>query len=75
MPSGTAAFSVLWYVGGLSGPVVAGYAMDLWNPYGMAATVATACAVLVAASAVAAVSGRAKSIATPRSPVAPQDAD
>jgi MFS family permease len=54
MPSGTAAFSVLWYVGGLSGPVVAGYAMDLWNPYGMAATVAMACAVLVGISAIAA---------------------
>jgi MFS family permease len=54
MPSGTAAFSVLWYVGGLSGPVVAGYAMDLWNPYGMAATVAMACAVLVGISVITA---------------------
>jgi MFS family permease len=54
MPSGTAAFSVLWYVGGLSGPVVAGYAMDLWNPYGMAAAVAVACAILVGASTIAA---------------------
>jgi MFS family permease len=54
MPSGTAAFSVLWYVGGLSGPVAAGYAMDLWDPYGMAAAVAAACAILVGASAIAA---------------------
>ncbi len=74
MPSGTAAFTILWYVGGLSGPVTAGYAMDLWNPYGMAAAVAAACAVLVAASAITAFSGR-KAIAVPRSPVAAQDAD
>ena len=59
MPSGTAAFSGLWYVGGLSGPIAAGYAMDLWNPHGMAAAVAGACAILVGASAIAA---RARSV-------------
>lgn len=75
MPSGTAAFTILWYVGGLSGPATAGYAMDLWNPYGMAAAVAAASAVLVAASAITAFSGRTKATAIPRSPVAPQDAD
>jgi len=64
MPSGTAAFTVLWYVGGLSGPVAAGYAMDLWNPYGMAAAVAAACAVLVGASVVAVFSARAKATVT-----------
>lgn len=32
MPSGTAAFSVLWYVGGLTGPVLAGSAMEAWSP-------------------------------------------
>jgi MFS family permease len=51
MPSGTAAFSVLWYVGGLSGPLLAGAAMESWNPHGMPVVVATVCLALVAANA------------------------
>lgn len=47
MPSGTAVFTMLWYLGGLAGPMLAGAAMEAWTPYGMAATVATA-ATLVA---------------------------
>ena len=66
MPSGTAAFSVLWYVGGLSGPVVAGYAMDLWSPHGMAATVAIACAVLAGASVIASRAVRTSLATAPR---------
>lgn len=52
MPSGTATFSVLWYAGGLAGPIAAGYAMDWWDPYGMAAIVATSALVLAAANLV-----------------------
>jgi MFS family permease len=52
MPCATATFSMLWYVGGLSGPTAAGYAMTLWNPFGMAAVVAVACATMVAIGAV-----------------------
>ncbi|HTN96038.1 MAG TPA: MFS transporter [Nordella sp.] len=48
MPSGTSVFSMLWYIGGVSGPVAAGYAMDLWDPFGMAAVVAIACASVIA---------------------------
>ena len=54
MPSGTAAFSVLWYIGGLTGPAVAGYALDIWNPHGMPAVVAAACGFLIAVSTIAA---------------------
>jgi len=50
MPSGAAAFNILWYIGGLSGPVAAGYAMQAWDPYGMAAIVAGACALLAVAN-------------------------
>lgn len=52
MPSGTAMFNMLWYVGGLSGPVAAGYAMEAWNPHGMAATAAAACVMLALANVV-----------------------
>ena len=58
MPSGTAAFSVLWYVGGLTGPVLAGSAMEAWNPHGMPVVVAAACIALVAANAVALMGAR-----------------
>lgn len=51
MPSGTAAFSILWYVGGLSGPAAAGYAMDLWGPSGMVVVVGAACAAVIGMSA------------------------
>ncbi len=53
MASGTAAFSVLWYVGGLGGPMLAGAAMQAWGPHGMPAVIAAACIVLVAANAAA----------------------
>jgi len=53
MPSGTAAFSVLWYVGGLTGPVLAGSAMETWNPHGMPVVVAAVCLVLVAVNSAA----------------------
>jgi len=51
MPSGTAAFSVLWYVRGLTGPVAAGYAMDWWNPHGMALMIAAAALALATVNA------------------------
>jgi MFS family permease len=51
MPSGTAMFSTLWYLGGLAGPATAGFAMEWWNPYGMAAVVALAAMVLATANA------------------------
>jgi MFS family permease len=51
MPSGTAMFSILWYLGGLAGPATAGFAMEWWNPYGMAAVVALSAVVLAAVNA------------------------
>jgi MFS family permease len=51
MPCATSMFSTLWCAGGLSGPVAAGYAMALWDPFGMAAVVAVACAAMVAIGA------------------------
>lgn len=62
MPSGAAAFNILWYVGGLSGPVAAGYAMRAWDPYGMAAIVAAACALLAIANGLTGYRARAASI-------------
>ena len=58
MPSGTAVFTMLWYVGGLTGPMVAGAAMEAWNPFGMAATAAAACAIVALINGVAAVRAR-----------------
>jgi MFS family permease len=46
MPSGTATFNVLWFVGAVAGPSVAGYAMTLWDPHGMAVSVITSAMVL-----------------------------
>lgn len=51
MPSGTSMFTMLWYLGGLLGPATAGFAMEWWNPYGMAAVVALSVVVLAAANA------------------------
>lgn len=48
MPSSTSVFSMFWYVGGLSGPAAAGYAVDLWDRFGMAAVVAIVCASVTA---------------------------
>jgi MFS family permease len=50
MPSGTAAFTVIWHIGGLSGPALVGIAMELWNPYGFLAAVAAALLVLALAN-------------------------
>lgn len=58
MPCATTTFSMLWYVGGLSGPAAAGYAMSLWDPFGMTAVVAAACAVMVAIGAASLVRSR-----------------
>lgn len=46
MPSGTAAFTMVWHTGGLAGPAIAGLSMDLWNPYGFAAAAAGSLVVL-----------------------------
>ena len=51
MPSGTSMFTMLWYLGGLLGPATAGFAMEWWNPYGMAAVVALSAVVLAVANA------------------------
>lgn len=59
MPSGTAVFSMLWYMGGLAGPMLAGAAMQAWDPYGMAATVAIAAVVVALANVPAAARVRA----------------
>jgi MFS family permease len=53
MPSGTAAFNVIWYVGAVGGPAVAGYAMTLWDPHGVAASVIVSCIVLGSVNALA----------------------
>jgi len=46
MPSGTATFNVFWYVGAVAGPAVAGYAMALWDPHGLALSIIASCVVL-----------------------------
>jgi MFS family permease len=53
MPSGTAAFNVFWSAGAVSGPAVGGYAMTLWDPHGVAASVIVSCIVLGFANALA----------------------
>lgn len=53
MPSGTATFNVLWYVGAVAGPSVAGYAMTLWDPHGMACSIIASAIVLGLASMLA----------------------
>lgn len=50
MPSGTAAYTMIWHVGGLSGPALAGIAMDWWDPFGLPLVVSAALVVLVAAN-------------------------
>jgi len=42
MASGISVFSMLWYVGGLAGPIVGGYAMMAWDPNGIIATTVAA---------------------------------
>lgn len=51
MASGTAAFTVIWHVGGLSGPALVGLAMQLWNPHGFLVAIAAALLGLVIATA------------------------
>jgi MFS family permease len=53
MQSGTATFNVTWYIGGISGPAIAGYAMTIWNPHGLAGTVIVSGLVLGIANAFA----------------------
>jgi MFS family permease len=53
MPSGTATFNVFWYVGAVVGPAVGGYAMTLWDPHGVAASIIVSCIVLGFANALA----------------------
>jgi MFS family permease len=35
LPSANTAFTMIWELGALAGPIVAGLAMSLWNPHGM----------------------------------------
>src|SRR5262249_26158652 len=53
MPSGTATFNALWYVGAVAGPAVAGYAMALWDPHGLAPSIIASCVVLGCVNALA----------------------
>jgi MFS family permease len=53
MPSGTAAFNIVWYIGAVTGPAVAGYAMTLWDPHGVAASIIISCIALGSANALA----------------------
>jgi MFS family permease len=50
MASGTAAFTVIWHMGGLSGPALVGLAMQIWDPYGFLIAIAAALAVLILAN-------------------------
>ena len=40
----SAAFGLLWGLGGLAGPSLGGFAMDLWDPDGLPAVLFLACA-------------------------------
>ncbi len=62
MPSGTAAYTMIWHLGGLSGPALAGMAMDLWDPYGLSLVVGIALAVLVVANLSAFAKSAAKTL-------------
>jgi MFS family permease len=48
LASGNTAFIMVFEIGSLTGPPLAGVAMDLWNPYGMLAIVAAPLVVLLA---------------------------
>lgn len=50
MSSGTSAFTVVWHVGGLSGPALVGVAMDMWEPYGFPLMIGMALVLLVIAN-------------------------
>ena len=47
----TAAVNMLWGLGGLFGPVMAGTAMEVYEPHGMPLTFAAACAAFVVIAA------------------------
>jgi MFS family permease len=51
MPTGTAIFTMIWHIGGLSGPALAGLAMDWWNPFGFSLTIAVSLIILAVANA------------------------
>lgn len=53
MPSGTATFNIVWYIGAVAGPAIAGYAMTLWDPHGVAASIIISCIALGFANALA----------------------
>jgi hypothetical protein len=46
MASGSAAFTMIWHVGGLTGPALAGAAMGWWVPYGFSTVVAVSLIIL-----------------------------
>lgn len=50
MASGTAAFTVIWHIGGLSGPALVGLSMRLWEPYGFPVAVAASLSTLIVAT-------------------------
>jgi MFS family permease len=66
MPSGTATFNVLWFVGAVAGPSVAGYAMTLWDPHGMAVSIIASAIVLGLANVLARHRGSNGRVAEPR---------
>ena len=51
MPTGTAIFTMIWHIGGLSGPALAGVAMDWWSPFGFSITIAVSLTILAVANA------------------------
>lgn len=50
MSSGTSAFTVIWHVGGLSGPALVGIAMEMWEPFGFPLMIGIVLALLVIAN-------------------------
>lgn len=46
--AGNAAFAVMWGAGNLAGPALGGFAIDLWNPHGLAVALVASCLVFVA---------------------------
>lgn len=49
LPAATTGFTMVWEAGALSGPLLAGIAMQVWDPHGMAAVIGVLGAVLVLA--------------------------
>lgn len=43
-----ASLAMVWGLGGMAGPGLAGMAMDIWDPHGMVVVIAAACAVTLA---------------------------